>query len=94
MINDYIKNAIENKQDFLRFSNQQELVRFIVEVYKLYKGIEPNSNELSILIASFEKGVFAVMPTIDKLIENINKFDSNLFILYDKKGIPIKYFIK
>ena len=93
MINDYIKNIIENRDNF-RISNQQELIKFIVEVYKLYKGIEPNSNELSILIASFEKGVFAVMPTIDKLIENINKFDSNLFILYDKKGIPIKYFIK
>ena len=35
MINDYIKNAIENRQNFLRFSNQQELVGFIVEVYKL-----------------------------------------------------------
>ena len=93
MINDYIKNIIENREDF-RISNQQELVKFIVEVYKLYKGIEPNSNELSILITSFEKGVFAVIPTIDKLIENINKFDSNLSILYDKKGIPIKYFIK
>ena len=61
MINDYIKNAIENRQDFLSFSNQQELVRFIVEVYKLYKNRERNSQELSVLIQSFETGIFSAI---------------------------------
>ena len=94
MINDYIKNAIENRQDFLRFSNQQELVRFIVEVYKLYKDREPNSQELSILIQSFETGIFSIQKTIDKIVENKSKFNFELQTLYDQNGNPIKRFIK
>ena len=94
MINDYIKNAIENRQDFLRFSNQQELVRFIVEVYKLYKNREPNSQELSVLIQSFETGIFSAQKTIDKIVENKSKFNFELQTLYDQNGNPIKRFIK
>ena len=94
MINDYIKNAIENRQNFLRFSNQQELVKFIVEVYKLYKDREPNSQELSILIQSFESGVFSTQKTIDKIVENKSKFNFELQTLYDQNGNPIKRFIK
>lgn len=94
MINDYIKNAIENRQDFLRFSNQQELVRFIVEVYKLYKNREPNSQELSVLIQSFETGIFSAQKTIDKIVENKSKFNFELQTLYDKNGNPIKRFVK
>ena len=94
MINDYIKNAIENRQDFLRFSNQQELVRFIVEVYKLHKNREPNSQELSILIQSFESGIFSIQKTIDKIVENKSKFNFELQTLYDKNGNPIKRFVK
>ena len=94
MINDYIKNVIENRQNFLRFSNQQELVRFIVEVYKLYKNREPNSQELSVLIQSFETGIFSAQKTIDKIVENKSKFNFELQTLYDKNGNPIKRFIK
>ena len=94
MINDYIKNAIENRQDFLRFSNQQELVRFIVEVYKLYKNREPNSQELSVLIQSFETGIFSIQKTIDKIVDNRSKFNFELQTLYDQNGNPIKCFIK
>ena len=94
MINDYIKNAIENRQDFLRFSNQQELVRFIVEVYKLYKNREPNSQELSVLIQSFETGIFSIQKTIDKIVDNRSKFNFELQTLYDQNGNPIKRFIK
>ena len=94
MINDYIKNAIENRQDFLRFSNQQELVRFIVEVYKLYKNREPNSQELSVLIQSFETGIFSIQKTIDKIVDNRSKFNFELQTLYDKNGNPIKRFVK
>ena len=94
MINDYIKNAIENRQNFLRFANQQELVRFIVEVYKLYKNREPNSQELSVLIQSFETGIFSIQKTIDKIVENKNKFNFELQTLYDKNGNPIKRFVK
>lgn len=94
MINDYIKNAIENRQNFLRFANQQELVRFIVEVYKLYKNREPNSQELSILIQSFETGIFSIQKTIDKIVENKSKFNFELQTLYDKNGNPIKRFVK
>ena len=94
MINDYIKNAIENRQDFLRFSNQQELVRFIVEVYKLYKNREPNSQELSVLIQSFEAGIFSIQKTIDKIVDNRSKFNFELQTLYDQNGNPIKRFIK
>ena len=94
MINDYIKNAIENRQDFLRFSNQQELVRFIVEVYKLYKNREPNSQELSVLIQSFETGIFLIQKTIDKIVDNRSKFNFELQTLYDQNGNPIKRFIK
>ena len=94
MINDYIKNAIENRQDFLRFSNQQELVRFIVEVYKLYKDREPNFQELSILIQSFESGIFSIQKTIDKIVENKSKFNFELQTLYDQNGNPIKRFVK
>ena len=94
MINDYIKNIIENRQNFLRFANQQELVRFIVEVYKLYKNREPNSQELSVLIQSFETGIFSAQKTIDKIIENKSKFNFELQTLYDKNGNPIKRFVK
>lgn len=94
MINDYIKNVIENRQNFLRFSNQQELVRFIVEVYKLYKNREPNSQELSVLIQSFETGIFSAQKTIDKIVENKSKFNFELQTLYDKNGNPIKCFVK
>ena len=94
MINDYIKNAIENRQNFLRFANQQELVRFIVEVYKLYKNREPNSQELSVLIQSFETGIFSAQKTIDKIVENKRKFNFELQTLYDKNGNPIKRFVK
>ena len=94
MINDYIKNAIENRQDFLRFSNQQELVRFIVEVYKLYKNREPNSKELSVLIQSFESGIFSIQKTIDKIVENKSKFNFELQTLYDQNGNTIKRFVK
>ena len=94
MINDYIKNAIENRQDFLRFSNQQELVKFIVEVYKLYKDREPNSQELSVLIQSFETGIFSIQKTIDKIVDNRSKFNFELQTLYDQNGNPIKRFIK
>lgn len=94
MINDYIKNVIENRQNFLRFSNQQELVRFIVEVYKLYKNREPNSQELSVLIQSFETGIFSTQKTIDKIVENKSKFNFELQTLYDKNGNPIKRFVK
>ena len=94
MINDYIKNAIENRQDFLRLSNQQELVRFIVEVYKLYKNREPNSQELSILIQSFETGIFSIQKTIDKIVDNRSKFNFELQTLYDQNGNPIKRFVK
>lgn len=94
MINDYIKNVIENRQNFLRFSNQQELVRFIVEVYKLYKNREPNSQELSVLIQSFETGIFSAQKTIDKIVENKSKFNFELQTLYDKNGNPIKRFVK
>lgn len=94
MINDYIKNVIENRQNFLRFSNQQELVRFIVEVYKLYKNREPNSQELSVLIQSFETGIFSIQKTIDKIVDNRSKFNFELQTLYDKNGNPIKRFIK
>lgn len=94
MINDYIKNVIENRQNFLRFANQQELVRFIVEVYKLYKNREPNSQELSVLIQSFETGIFSAQKTIDKIIENKSKFNFELQTLYDKNGDPIKRFVK
>ena len=94
MINDYIKNAIENRQNFLRFANQQELVRFIVEVYKLYKNREPNSQELSVLIQSFETGIFSIQKTIDKIVENKSKFNFELQTLYDKNGNPIKRFVK
>ena len=94
MINDYIKNVIENRQNFLRFSNQQELVRFIVEVYKLYKNREPNSQELSVLIQSFETGIFSAQKTIDKIVENKSKFNFELQTLYDKNGNPTKRFIK
>lgn len=94
MINDYIKNVIENRQNFLRFANQQELVRFIVEVYKLYKNREPNSQELSVLIQSFETGVFSAQKTIDKIVENKSKFNFELQTLYDKNGNPIKRFVK
>ena len=94
MINDYIKNAIENRQNFLRFANQQELVRFIVEVYKLYKNREPNSQELSVLIQSFETGIFSAQKTIDKIVENKSKFNFELQTLYDKNGNPIKRFVK
>ena len=94
MINDYIKNAIENRQDFLRFSNQQELVRFIVEVYKLYKNREPNSKELSVLIQSFEIGIFSIQKTIDKIVDNRSKFNFELQTLYDQNGNPIKRFVK
>lgn len=94
MINDYIKNVIENRQNFLRFSNQQELVRFIVEVYKLYKNREPNSQELSVLIQSFETGIFSAQKTIDKIVENKSKFNFELETLYDKNGNPIKRFVK
>ena len=94
MINNYIKNVIENRQNFLRFSNQQELVRFIVEVYKLYKNREPNSQELSVLIQSFETGIFSAQKTIDKIVENKSKFNFELETLYDKNGNPIKRFVK
>ena len=94
MINDYIKNVIENRQNFSRFSNQQELVRFIVEVYKLYKNREPNSQELSVLIQSFETGIFSAQKTIDKIVENKSKFNFELQTLYDKNGNPTKRFIK
>ena len=94
MINDYIKNAIENRQNFLRFANQQELVRFIVEVYKLYKNREPNSQELSVLIQSFETGIFSAQKTIDKIVENKSKFNFELQTLYDQNGNPIKRFVK
>lgn len=94
MINDYIKNAIENRQNFLRFANQQELVRFIVEVYKLYKNREPNSQELSVLIQSFETGIFSIQKTIDKIVDNRSKFNFELQTLYDKNGNPIKRFVK
>ncbi len=94
MINDYIKNVIENRQNFLRFSNQQELVRFIVEVYKLYKNREPNSQELSVLIQSFETGIFSAQKTIDKIVENKSKFNFEFQTLYDKNGNPIKRFVK
>ena len=94
MINDYIKNVIENRQNFLRFSNQQELVRFIVEVYKLYKNREPNSQELSVLIQSFETGIISAQKTIDKIVENKSKFNFELQTLYDKNGNPIKRFVK
>ena len=94
MINDYIKNVIENRQNFLRFSNQQELVRFIVEVYKLYKNREPNSQELSVLIQSFETGIFSAQKTIDKIVENKSKFNFELQTLYDQNGNPIKRFVK
>ena len=94
MINDYIKNAIENRQDFLRFSNQQELVKFIVEVYKLYKNREPNSQELSVLIQSFETGIFSIQKTIDKIVDNRSKFNFELQTLYDQNGNPIKRFVK
>ena len=94
MINNYIKNVIENRQNFLRFSNQQELVRFIVEVYKLYKNREPNSQELSVLIQSFETGIFSAQKTIDKIVENKSKFNFELQTLYDKNGNPIKRFVK
>ena len=94
MINDYIKNVIENRQNFLRFANQQELVRFIIEVYKLYKNREPNSQELSVLIQSFETGIFSAQKTIDKIIENKSKFNFELQTLYDKNGDPIKRFVK
>lgn len=94
MINDYIKNIIENRQNFLRFANQQELVRFIVEVYKLYKNREPNSQELSVLIQSFETGIFSAQKTIDKIVENKSKFNFELQTLYDKNGNPIKRFVK
>lgn len=94
MINDYIKNVIENRQNFLRFSNQQELVRFIVEVYKLYKNRDPNSQELSVLIQSFETGIFSAQKTIDKIVENKSKFNFELQTLYDKNGNPIKRFVK
>ena len=94
MINDYIKNVIENRQNFLRFANQQELVRFIVEVYKLYKNREPNSQELSVLIQSFETGIFSAQKTIDKIVENKSKFNFELQTLYDKNGDPIKRFVK
>ena len=94
MINDYIKNVIENRQNFLRFSNQQELVRFIVEIYKLYKNREPNSQELSVLIQSFETGIFSAQKTIDKIVENKSKFNFELQTLYDKNGNPIKRFVK
>ena len=94
MINDYIKNVIENRQNFLRFANQQELVRFIVEVYKLYKNREPNSQELSVLIQSFETGIFSIQKTIDKIVENKSKFNFELQTLYDKNGNPIKRFVK
>lgn len=53
MIMELYKKCNRNRQNFLRFSNQQELVRFIVEVYKLYKNREPNSQKLSVLIQSF-----------------------------------------
>lgn len=94
MINDYIKNVIENRQNFLRFANQQELVRFIVEVYKLYKNREPNSQELSVLIQSFETGIFSIQKTIDKIVDNRSKFNFELQTLYDQNGNPIKRFIK
>lgn len=94
MINDYIKNVIENRQNFLRFANQQELVRFIVEVYKLYKNREPNSQELSVLIQSFGTGIFSAQKTIDKIVENKSKFNFELQTLYDKNGNPIKRFVK
>ena len=94
MINDYIKNVIENRQNFLRFANQQELVRFIVEVYKLYKNREPNSQELSVLIQSFETGIFSAQKTIDKIVENKSKLNFELQTLYDKNGNPIKRFVK
>ena len=94
MINDYIKNVIENRQNFSRFANQQELVRFIVEVYKLYKNREPNSQELSVLIQSFETGIFSAQKTIDKIVENKSKFNFELQTLYDKNGNPIKRFVK
>ena len=94
MINDYIKNVIENRQNFLRFANQQELVRFIVEIYKLYKNREPNSQELSVLIQSFETGIFSAQKTIDKIVENKSKFNFELQTLYDKNGNPIKRFVK
>ena len=94
MINDYIKNIIENRQNFLRFANQQELVRFIVEVYKLYKNREPNSQELSVLIQSFETGIFSIQKTIDKIVDNRSKFNFELQTLYDQNGNPIKRFIK
>lgn len=94
MINDYIKNVIENRQNFLRFANQQELVRFVVEVYKLYKNREPNSQELSVLIQSFETGIFSAQKTIDKIVENKSKFNFELQTLYDKNGNPIKRFVK
>ena len=94
MINDYIKNAIENRQNFLRFSNQQELVRFIVEVYKLYKNREPNSQELSVLIQSFETGIFSIQKTIDKIVENKSKFNFELQTLYNQNGNPIKRFVQ
>ena len=94
MINDYIKNVKENRQNFLRFSNQQELVRFIVEVYKLYKNREPNSQELSVLIQSFETGIISAQKTIDKIVENKSKFNFELQTLYDKNGNPIKRFVK
>lgn len=94
MINDYIKNVIENRQNFLRFANQQELVRFIVEVYKLYKNRDPNSQELSVLIQSFETGIFSAQKTIDKIVENKSKFNFELQTLYDKNGNPIKRFVK
>ena len=94
MINDYIKNVIENRQNFLRFANQQELVRFIVEVYKLYKNREPNSQELSVFIQSFETGIFSAQKTIDKIVENKSKFNFELQTLYDKNGNPIKRFVK
>ena len=94
MINDYIKNVIENRQNFLRFANQQELVRFIIEVYKLYKNREPNSQELSVLIQSFETGIFSAQKTIDKIVENKSKFNFELQTLYDKNGDPIKRFVK
>lgn len=94
MINDYIKNVIENRRNFLRFANQQELVRFIVEVYKLYKNRDPNSQELSVLIQSFETGIFSAQKTIDKIVENKSKFNFELQTLYDKNGNPIKRFVK
>ena len=94
MINDYIKNVIENRQNFLRFANQQELVRFIVEVYKLYKNREPNSQELSVLMQYFETGIFSAQKTIDKIVENKSKFNFELQTLYDKNGNPIKRFVK